>query len=104
MLDLLTLYDYIIVAFILFFGCIGLLRGFWVQLFSAFVWSVGLVFFLSFFLLSIIYNVYGHLGWELYPKGFAKSLIGKWINTSVCHNQHHRFAQGNYGLYFFILG
>lgn len=56
--------------------------------------------FFIFFLLSIIYNVYGHLGWELYPKGFAKSVVGKWVNTSVCHNQHHRFAQGNYGLYF----
>lgn len=48
MLDLLTLYDYIIVAFILFFSCIGLVRGFWVQLFSAFVWSMGLVFFYLF--------------------------------------------------------
>lgn len=53
-----------------------------------------------FFLFSIIYNIYGHLGWELYPKGFNKSLIGKWINTSVCHNQHHKYFKGNYGLYF----
>jgi sterol desaturase/sphingolipid hydroxylase (fatty acid hydroxylase superfamily) len=52
-----------------------------------------------FFLFSIIYNVYGHLGWELYPKGFSKSLIGKWMNTSVSHNQHHRYFKGNYGLY-----
>lgn len=53
-----------------------------------------------FFLLSIIYNVYGHLGWELYPKGFSKHPIGKWINTSVNHNQHHQYFKGNYGLYF----
>ena len=53
-----------------------------------------------FFLLSIMYNIYGHLGWELYPKGFSKSLIGKWINTSVNHNQHHKYFKGNYGLYF----
>ncbi|MFY8166869.1 MAG: sterol desaturase family protein [Sediminibacterium sp.] len=53
-----------------------------------------------FFLFSIIYNIYGHLGWELYPKGFNKSFIGKWINTSVCHNQHHKYFKGNYGLYF----
>lgn len=53
-----------------------------------------------FFLLSIIYNIYGHLGWELYPKGFNKSFIGKWINTSVNHNQHHKYFKGNYGLYF----
>ena len=53
-----------------------------------------------FFLLSIIYNIYGHLGWELYPSGFHKTFIGKWINTSVCHNQHHKHFTGNYGLYF----
>jgi len=53
-----------------------------------------------FFLLSIMYNIYGHLGWELYPKGFSKGLIGKWINTSVNHNQHHKYFKGNYGLYF----
>lgn len=53
-----------------------------------------------FFLLSIIYNVYGHLGYELYPRGFSKTHIGKWINTSVSHNQHHQYFKGNYGLYF----
>lgn len=53
-----------------------------------------------FFLLSIIYNVYGHTGYELYPKGFSKHWLGKWINTSVNHNQHHQYFKGNYGLYF----
>lgn len=52
-----------------------------------------------FFLFSVIYNIYGHLGWELYPKGFNKSFIGKWVNTSVCHNQHHKYFKGNYSLY-----
>ena len=55
---------------------------------------------LIFFLMMIVYNVYGHLGYELYPKGFSKSTIGKWINTSVNHNQHHQYFKGNYGLYF----
>jgi sterol desaturase/sphingolipid hydroxylase (fatty acid hydroxylase superfamily) len=53
-----------------------------------------------FFLLSIVYNIYGHLGWELYPRGFNKTRVGKWINTSACHNQHHKYFKGNYGLYF----
>ncbi len=53
-----------------------------------------------FLLLMMVYNVYGHLGYELYPKGFAGSRLGKWINTSVNHNQHHQFFNGNYGLYF----
>jgi sterol desaturase/sphingolipid hydroxylase (fatty acid hydroxylase superfamily) len=56
--------------------------------------------FFIFFMFMILYNVYGHLGWELYPKNFNKSRIGKWINTSICHNQHHQFFKGNYGLYF----
>lgn len=55
-----------------------------------------------FFLFSIIYNVYGHLGYELYPRGFNKTIIGKWINTSVNHNQHHQYFKGNYGLYTLI--
>jgi Delta7-sterol 5-desaturase len=53
-----------------------------------------------FLLLMMIYNVYGHLGYELYPKGFSRTTIGKWINTSVNHNLHHQFFTGNYGLYF----
>jgi len=53
-----------------------------------------------FFLFQMVYNVYGHLGWELYPKGFSRSMVGKWINTSVNHNQHHQYFKGNYGLYF----
>lgn len=54
----------------------------------------------AFFLVMMFYNVYGHLGWELYPKGFSRSWIGRWINTSVNHNQHHQYFKGNYGLYF----
>lgn len=56
--------------------------------------------FILFFLVQFIYNVYGHLGYELYPKGFNRTWIGKWINTSVAHNMHHKFFNGNYGLYF----
>ena len=55
-----------------------------------------------FFVFSLLYNVYGHLGFELYPKGFNKHWFGKWMNTSVSHNQHHQYFKGNYGLYFTI--
>jgi Delta7-sterol 5-desaturase len=53
-----------------------------------------------FFLFMMLYNVYGHLGWELYPASFSRSVFGKWINTSVNHNMHHQYFKGNYGLYF----
>lgn len=55
---------------------------------------------LTFFGMQMAYNVYGHLGWELYPRWFARHPFGKWINTSFNHNQHHRYFKGNYGLYF----
>lgn len=57
---------------------------------------------MSFFVFSLVYNVYGHLGYELFPKGFSRNWFGKWLNTSVCHNQHHQHFKGNYGLYFTI--
>lgn len=53
-----------------------------------------------FFLFQIIYNVYGHSGFEIYPKGFNKHWFGKWINTSVHHNLHHKHFDNSYGLYF----
>lgn len=53
-----------------------------------------------FFLFMMLYNVYGHLGWELLPKNFHRTAIGKWMNTSINHNQHHQYFRGNYGLYF----
>jgi Delta7-sterol 5-desaturase len=53
-----------------------------------------------FLLFQFIINVYGHLGFEIYPKNFHKTIIGKWINTSVAHNMHHKYFKGNYGLYF----
>lgn len=55
---------------------------------------------LIFFFIMIVYNVYGHLGYELYPAGFNKHWLGRWINTSISHNQHHQYFKGNYGLYF----
>jgi lathosterol oxidase len=51
---------------------------------------------------QIVYNVYGHLGYELFPKGFHRTWVGRYINTSVAHNQHHGKFHGNYGLYTLI--
>ena len=68
-------------------------------LFTIPVHSIHLMFF---FIFSLAYNVYGHLGFELYPKGFSNHWFGKWINTSVSHNMHHQYFKGNYSLYFTI--
>lgn len=47
-------------------------------------------------------NVFGHLGFEVLPKGFATGKITKWHNTSTHHNMHHSKVNCNYGLYFNI--
>lgn len=50
--------------------------------------------------LSLLINVYGHLGYEIMPKWFRKTPLFKIINSSVYHNMHHQYFKGNYGLYF----
>jgi sterol desaturase/sphingolipid hydroxylase (fatty acid hydroxylase superfamily) len=54
----------------------------------------------AFLFFMTIYNVYGHLGWELYPPHFNRHFLLRWLNTSINHNQHHQYFKGNYGLYF----
>ncbi len=54
---------------------------------------------LIFFLISTVINVYGHLGYEIYPAWLIRSKAGKWLNTSVSHNMHHKYFKGNYGFY-----
>jgi Delta7-sterol 5-desaturase len=53
-----------------------------------------------FSLYSLLLNVTGHLGYEVFPKGFARHWLFKWHNTSTHHNMHHRLVKCNYGLYF----
>ena len=50
-------------------------------------------------LFQIGYNVYGHLGFELLPKNTNRHWLGKYFNTSVSHNMHHKFFVKNYGLW-----
>jgi Delta7-sterol 5-desaturase len=73
-----------------------------IGIFVVFLYSIPITQFhlFFFFLFMMLYNVYGHLGWELFPKNFQRSFIGKWMNTSINHNQHHQYFKGNYGLYF----
>jgi lathosterol oxidase len=53
-----------------------------------------------FFTIVFVYNVYGHLGYELFSPKFHKTKFGKWVSTGTAHNMHHQFFKGNYGLYF----
>lgn len=53
-----------------------------------------------FFAVVFVYNVYGHLGYELFSQKFAKTKVGRWVSTGTAHNMHHQYFKGNYGLYF----
>jgi sterol desaturase/sphingolipid hydroxylase (fatty acid hydroxylase superfamily) len=50
-------------------------------------------------LFQIMYNVYGHLGYEIFPAKLNQTWLGKWFNTSVSHNMHHKYSAKNYGLW-----
>ncbi len=52
-------------------------------------------------LISLLYNVLGHLSIELLPKGFTRSILF-WHNVPTHHNMHHKYFNANYGLYFNI--
>jgi lathosterol oxidase len=51
---------------------------------------------------TLILNVAGHMGFEFFPKGFARNKWFKWHNTATHHNMHHRLINCNYGIYFNI--
>jgi sterol desaturase/sphingolipid hydroxylase (fatty acid hydroxylase superfamily) len=51
---------------------------------------------------QIIFNVMGHLGYEIFPRGMVRHPLFKWLNTSTNHNMHHKYVRCNYGLYFNI--
>jgi Delta7-sterol 5-desaturase len=49
---------------------------------------------------QMVFNVSGHLGFEIFPLRWHRSWVGKFFNTVTHHNMHHQFHQQNYGLYF----
>jgi sterol desaturase/sphingolipid hydroxylase (fatty acid hydroxylase superfamily) len=55
---------------------------------------------LGFGMQSLAINVYGHLGYEIFPKWFRRSPLFHLFNTSVHHNMHHSTFNYNFGLYF----
>jgi lathosterol oxidase len=49
---------------------------------------------------QISFNVLGHCGHELFPRGFLKSRAGRVLNTTTHHHLHHERHRANFGLYF----
>lgn len=56
--------------------------------------------FLVWMIFMIVKNVAGHVGFELFPRGFIRHPLTRWNTTTTHHELHHRNFQGNYGLYF----
>lgn len=52
-----------------------------------------------FLLLTFIFNVAGHLGYEILPTGVWNKWWGRWLTTTTHHNIHHQYFKGNYALY-----
>ena len=53
-----------------------------------------------FMLWQISFNVMGHCGHELFPRGFVTSPAGRLLNTTTHHALHHEKFRTNFGLYF----
>ncbi|HEY3402623.1 MAG TPA: DUF2147 domain-containing protein [Ohtaekwangia sp.] len=53
-----------------------------------------------FLLYMIVRNVIGHLGFEIFPKGWTKNKWLSWTTAVTHHNLHHEKFNSNYGLYF----
>jgi len=49
---------------------------------------------------QVVFNVMGHLGYEIFPRRLMQIPVLKWLNTSTNHNMHHKYVKCNYGLYF----
>ena len=53
-----------------------------------------------FLMIMIVKNVWGHLGIELFPKGFVTHPLTSWLTSTTHHDLHHQYGKGNYGFYF----
>lgn len=53
----------------------------------------------AFLAIMILRNAQGHLGLELFPRGFAKSRVFGWLSTTTHHDMHHQHFRANFGLY-----
>lgn len=54
----------------------------------------------SFLIFMTVFNVLGHLGYEIFPYGTTRSKKWGWHNTVTHHDMHHKHFNSNYGIYF----
>lgn len=51
---------------------------------------------------QIAFNVFGHCGYEIFPKWFLRSPVALVLNSVTHHALHHEKIRANFGLYFNI--
>jgi Delta7-sterol 5-desaturase len=56
--------------------------------------------FLAFMTFQITFNVFGHCGYEIFPRWFIRSPAGRLLNSVTHHAMHHEKVNSNFGLYF----
>lgn len=79
----------------------------WIEATLQYVWLYPLAFLLPmtltdfcvFMALMHFFATWGHFNFELMPKSVWSHPLGSWVTTSSHHNDHHRYAKDNYGLY-----
>lgn len=54
----------------------------------------------SVLLLMTVSAVINHAGFEIFPRGFHKHPVGKWLIGATHHDLHHKEFRTNFGLYF----
>lgn len=51
---------------------------------------------------QIAFNVFGHCGYEIFPRWFSRSRVALFLNSVTHHSLHHEKFRANYSLYFNI--
>jgi Delta7-sterol 5-desaturase len=49
---------------------------------------------------NLLFNIIGHLGYEIYPANWNRIPVLRWKTTAMHHYMHHQMVGGNYALYF----
>jgi Delta7-sterol 5-desaturase len=77
----------------------GLLEGIILPLMIFFI-PVHYYTLLAYLMIMTVSSVINHLNIEIYPEGFEKHWLGKWLIGATHHGMHHSQFRYNYGLYF----
>ncbi len=65
-----------------------------------FIMPMHILAFAIFTLVAFLYNVYGHLGYEIMPPKLQRLPLFKYFNSATRHQFHHQTSRANFGLYF----